>query len=124
VARAAAASQLNVDPLAGGRTSIRKRYEPMESPEEPRARALFHYIRMLGESADKTTHANDRTPYTKHLAQAARLVAELRCRDFAALRERVAAERHSYGWGYLSGPEGVAAEKAWHAFVTLVETEQ
>jgi hypothetical protein len=37
------------------------------------------------------------------------------------LRELVAGERHSYGWGYLSYAEGAAAEKAFHQFATIVE---
>lgn len=43
--------------------------------------------------------------------------------SISKLKELVAAERRSYGWDYLSEPAGEAAEKAFHAFATLVENE-
>jgi hypothetical protein len=38
------------------------------------------------------------------------------------LKEKVAEERHNYGWGYLQGSEGEAAESAFHKFATLIES--
>jgi hypothetical protein len=38
------------------------------------------------------------------------------------LKELVASERQSYGWDYLNGPHGEAAEAAFDSFAKLVET--
>ena len=43
-------------------------------------------------------------------------------RSIDKLKEVVVSERRSYGWDYLSGPEGKAAESAFDAFTRLVET--
>lgn len=38
------------------------------------------------------------------------------------LKELVAAERRAFGWGYLSGAEGEAAERAFDNFAKHVES--
>ena len=86
--------------------------------------ALAEYADVLAKSADSTTHASDRNLYQRHLAEAARIFADLRAGDLAAVRERVAGERRGFGWSYLAGPEGEAAERAWQAFATLVESAE
>lgn len=43
-------------------------------------------------------------------------------RSMKKLKELVASERHSFGWDYLDGSEGKAAEAAFDAFAKLVET--
>ena len=86
--------------------------------------ALAEYVGVLAKSADSTTQANDRNLYQLHLAEAARIFAELRAGDLDAVRERVAGERRGFGWSYLTGPEGEAAERAWHAFASRVESTQ
>lgn len=85
-------------------------------------KALARYVGILSASAKRTTYANDRSTYTKHLAAAAVMFASLHSDSpLEALKEQVADERHSYGWGFLSGEEGSAAERAFHEFAKLVE---
>ncbi|MFQ6021872.1 MAG: hypothetical protein ACE5NW_04055 [Acidiferrobacterales bacterium] len=85
--------------------------------------ALAEYISSLGASAAKTQRAEDRSRYQQHLAAAALMYAALeKHRSIEKLRELVASERRSYGWDYLDGSEGKAAEVAFNAFAKLVET--
>ena len=84
--------------------------------------ALAEYISTLETSAEKTNRAEDRTIYQKHLAAAALMYVTLeKNRSLEKLKELVATERHSYGWGYLDGSEGDIAETAFDAFAKLVE---
>ena len=84
--------------------------------------ALADYIAVLHTSAAKTHRAEDRDRYQQHLAAAALMYAALeKHRSVAKLKELVASERRSYGWDYLDGSEGKAAEAAFNAFATLVE---
>jgi hypothetical protein len=85
--------------------------------------ALADYIAVLAASADRTTRAEDRSAYTRHLSEAARMFADLHGRQLDRLRERVAAERHAYGWSYLSGDAGEAAEAAFDALARRIEAE-
>jgi hypothetical protein len=39
------------------------------------------------------------------------------------LRQLVASERRCYGWSFLSGPPGEAAETAFDQFAKLVESD-
>jgi hypothetical protein len=85
--------------------------------------ALAEYISSLEASAAKTHRAEDRSRYQHHLAAAALMYAALeKHRSIEKLRELVASERRSYGWDYLDGPEGKAAEVAFDEFAKLVET--
>jgi hypothetical protein len=86
------------------------------------AEALRVYVASLAKSADETTRAEDRTAYTRHLAEAARMFAAFHADDLAALRERIAAERRSFGWGFLSGEPGAATEAAFDALARAVES--
>jgi hypothetical protein len=83
--------------------------------------ALAKYVRIVGTSADSTHETNNRPLYDLHLAQAARLFADLRAGDMAAVRERVADESRAFALTFLAGRDGEAAERAWHAFASLVE---
>ena len=84
--------------------------------------ALAEYISVLESSAVNTHRAEDRSRYQQHLADAALMYAALKKhRSLEKLKELVASERHGYGWGYLDGPEGDAAEKAFDVFAKLVE---
>ena len=84
---------------------------------------LAEYVAALASSAEKTNHANDRVTYTQRLAIAAVMFAEFhRTGSMEKLRERVQDERRSYGWSYLSGPEGEEAEKAFGQFANFVES--
>ena len=84
--------------------------------------ALTKYVSVLAASAERTTRAEDRTAYTRHLAEAARMFAALHAGDEQALRERIEAERRAYGWSYLSGDAGGDAERAFAALARLVDT--
>jgi hypothetical protein len=92
-----------------------------KSPKPDLSSALARYIGVLAVSADATSHAEDRVIYTKHLADAARMFAELHAGRISVLRELVESERHGYGWGYLSGDTGAAAESAFDVFARAVE---
>ena len=84
--------------------------------------ALAEYIDALETSAAATHRAEDRGRYQQHLASAALMFAALeKDRSIAKLAEVVASERRSYGWDYLDGPEGEAAESAFHAFAKHVQ---
>lgn len=84
--------------------------------------SLAEYVEILADSLDNTKYTNDRAVYEKHLAVAARMFLAIR-RDNGTeeLRELVEQERRSFGWSYLSGEEGVKAEKAFNSFAKLVE---
>jgi len=85
-------------------------------------KALAEYIIVLRDSFANCHRAEDRPLYEKYLAEAAIMLAEVHLGgSLTKLKERVASERHSYGWGYLSYEEGEAAESAFHKFATLVE---
>ena len=85
--------------------------------------ALADYIASLEASAAKIRRAEDRGRYEQHLASAAIMLAAIeKHRSIDKLKEVVVSERRSYGWDYLSGPEGKAAESAFDTFARLVET--
>jgi hypothetical protein len=84
--------------------------------------ALAEYLAELCLSADRTSHADDRSLYQAHLAEAARMFKALRHDDSVSeLEEIVARERRSYGWSHLGGEEGRRAEAAFESFAALVE---
>ena len=84
--------------------------------------ALTDYVTVLEDSVGTTSFANDRPIYQRHLAAAATIYAMVhRGASPSKLKEKVAEERHAYGWGYLQGNEGDAAESAFHKFATFVE---
>ena len=84
---------------------------------------LAEYIAVLDSCEEKAAHANDRPIYTRHLAVAAVMFSDLhRTGSLTKLRECVQSERRSYGWSYLSGPEGEQAEKAFDRFASFVES--
>ena len=85
--------------------------------------ALAEYIAVLDSSSAKTHRAEDRGRYQQHLAAAALMYAALeKHQSVTKLKELVASERRSYGWDYLDGTEGNAAEAAFNAFAKLVES--
>lgn len=84
--------------------------------------ALTNYVSVLEVSAEQTTRAEDRSVYTRHLAEAARMFAALHAGDEQGLRERIKAERRNYGWGFLSGEPGAAAEAAFDALARQVDS--
>ena len=85
--------------------------------------ALAKCIQVLSNASERTHRAEDRPWYQAHLAAAAQMFAALRGEQpIQALRTLVAAERHGYGWGYLSDEVGSQAEQAFDRFASLVET--
>ncbi len=86
--------------------------------------ALADYIAVLEQSASETNRAEDRSRYQQHLASAALMYAAIakHC-SLEGLRQLVASERRSYGWSFLSGPPGEAAETAFDQFAKLVESD-
>jgi len=74
---------------------------------------LTKYIRVLVHSATTTTQADDRTRYQRHLAEAAEILPVLIDGDQAAVGAWVDHVSHSFGWDFLSGPEGDRAEAAF-----------
>jgi len=86
---------------------------------EERIREVASYIRVLASALDETSRAEDRTMLTKHLAEAARLVALIdEGADHFAIQRWLDSEEHGYGWSYLPGSHGESAEAA---FATLSE---
>lgn len=75
---------------------------------------VARYIRILAESLDRTTRAEDRSAYTRHLAAAAMLVALVEAGDSSGVEGWIDDERRTFGWAYLVGPEGDAAEQAFN----------
>ena len=72
-----------------------------------------------------THRAEDRNKYQQHLATVALMFAAIvKDRSMPKLKELVAAERHSYGWGFLCESAGEEAEKAFYAFASLVESDK
>lgn len=84
--------------------------------------ALTAYVTTLAACADAATRAEDRAVYTRHLAEAARMYAALHAGDLKVFRERVAAERRAFGWGFLSGDTGAATEEAFASLIRAVES--
>jgi hypothetical protein len=83
---------------------------------------LVDYASVLSKSAEETTRAEDRSVYTQHLAAAAKMFIAAHLGRAADLKALVASERRSYGWGYLSGEPGSAAERAFDAFASAIES--
>lgn len=84
--------------------------------------ALATYIGVLAHSAQVTKRAEDRVTYTRHLAAAAQIFVCLHSEQLSEAKEMVRSQRHGFGWGYLSGEEGAAAEAAFDRFATMIES--
>ena len=84
--------------------------------------ALAEYVSALSNSAGTTSRSEDRATYQNHLASAAVMFVAIHQEDMVRLKELVDAELRSFGWSYLSGEEGSAAEAAWTRFVGIVRS--
>jgi hypothetical protein len=84
---------------------------------------LCIYAAVLAKSADETTRAEDRTVYTQRLAAVARMFVAAHHGSRAELEKLIASERHAFGWGYLSGVVGAAAERAFDEFAKTIESK-
>jgi hypothetical protein len=84
--------------------------------------AVAAYIGVLAASADTTDRAEDRSQYEARLASSARLVALLAARHSSETIDAwVESEQRAYGWGYLSGESGEAAERALAALTESLQ---
>lgn len=83
--------------------------------------ALTDYVRVLHGSAAGTARAEDRGKYTRHLAAAALMYMHALSNDRDGLESVVSSERRAYGWDYLEGSEGAAAEGAFARLSALIE---
>ena len=84
--------------------------------ELPILQQLANYASLLSASAAQTTRSEDRDSYRHHLAAVAEMLGALGRSDTSELQRLVESERHSFGWGYLSGDAGSKAEKAFAEF--------
>jgi len=84
---------------------------------------LCNYAEVLAKSADETTRAEDRTVYTQRLAAVARMFVAAYHGQRTELENMIASERRAFGWGYLSGVEGTAAEQVFDEFAKIIESE-
>jgi hypothetical protein len=80
--------------------------------------ALATYIDVLARG---THYANDRPQFTAHLARAAEMFSAIQRGDSLRLQKLIKDETHSYGWSYLSSPEGDDVAAAWQKFLALVQ---
>jgi len=82
--------------------------------------ALDAYISVLYDASSRTRRAEDRNRYRGHLANAAILFHLLRRGDISGAKERVLAERRTFGTDFLDGAEGAATESAFVTFADLI----
>ena len=82
---------------------------------------LATYVAVLADALRNTTRAEDRTRYRDHLAAAALVFERLQQGDVVSAKQLIAEERRSFGWGYLSGDAGAAAESALSSFADFIE---
>ncbi len=81
---------------------------------DPRLEAAARYVDTLSSSLAATSRAEDRSLYGGHLARAAELFALLvHGADEQRISDWMETERHAFGWAYLSGAAGEAAENAF-----------
>ena len=85
--------------------------------------ALAEYIAALSGSAGRTTRSEDRPKYERHLAATALMFSALHRGDLEGFKMLLATERRAFGWDFLSGEEGSAAEAAWTHFVDFAQAE-
>ena len=85
---------------------------------------LCNYAEVLAKSADETKRAEDRTVYVQRLAAVSRMLVAAFHGRRTELENLIAGERHAFGWGYLWGVEGAAAELAFEEFAKTVESKR
>jgi hypothetical protein len=82
---------------------------------------LSQYVAVLMKSAEETQRSEDRQKYTAHLASAAVIFHHLQIESWTSLQQKLANEKRSFGWDYLDGIAGVAAESAFEIFAARVD---
>jgi hypothetical protein len=85
---------------------------------------IAEYISVLSASLEKANSVQDRSAYERHLAAAASIRESLRQCNFQQARQQVASEERDFGWSFLPGEEGRAAESAFVHFKRLFEQKQ
>ena len=82
---------------------------------------LAAYVAVLANALRKTRRAEDRSRYRDHLATAALVFERLQQGDLVSAKQLIAEERRSFGWDYLDGDDGAAAESAFSRFADFIE---
>jgi hypothetical protein len=82
--------------------------------------ALIAYIDALRAARSATRRPEERQFCLNRLAAAAEMFAFFRSGDQTALLRIVEDERRSFGWSYLSGAQGEAAERTFARFAATV----
>ena len=77
---------------------------------------LAQYINVLSTNMEKAKHTQDRSFYVGHLAAAALIFKSLQQSNFEQARQQIATEKRNFGWSFLPGEEGSAAEAAFARF--------
>ena len=84
--------------------------------------ALCEYVSILDANSRVANRAEDRQVNDRLLANAARMFLALETeKPLENLRQLVSTARHSYGWGYLAGSAGEAAESAFSDFANRID---
>jgi len=92
----------------------------MKHPKDRLYQALTAYVDVLSKG---THYANDRPQFTNHLARAAEIFSAIHREDQDSLQSLIASQSRSFGWSYLSSPEGDAVEAAWQTFASLAHDD-
>lgn len=82
---------------------------------------LAKYVAVLSNSLASTHRAEDRSRYRDHLAASAGIFESLYRGDIVSTKQFIADERRSFGWDFLTGEEGAAAESAFSRFADMIE---
>lgn len=76
-------------------------------------RAIGRYCDVLTRSLDRTDRAEDRDRYRRHLAEVARWIGMIHGgSDRGEIVARIRRVERAFGWSFLAGPSGEAAEAA------------
>ena len=79
-------------------------------------RLLAKYVDALTAGLEASHRAEERPEYTRLLSAAAEMFAAMHHANRKRLAELVATDERAFGWGYLGGTRGRAAEDAFRAF--------
>jgi hypothetical protein len=82
---------------------------------------LASYITALSGAARNTGRAENRNRYRDHRAAAALVFERLQHGDVVSAKQLVVEERRSFGWDYLDGEAGAAAESVFSRFAAFIE---
>jgi hypothetical protein len=80
---------------------------------------LAEYVDVVSTSMHKTSRAEDRSAYVRHLAAAALIFQSLQQSNLPKALEQVAAEQQAFGRSFLDGEEGRATAAAFNRLAKL-----